>query len=67
VRATLIEKANLLIGDIKSTNSEIKALEKALDAYKNGKTPAQPKDGGSSNDSNAAKSEAQTTASNTQQ
>ncbi len=67
VRATLVEKSNLLLGDIKSTNSEIKTLEKALDAYKNGKAPAQPKDGGQSNGSDAAKSAAQTTASNTQQ
>jgi len=67
VRTTLTEKANLLISDIKSTNDEIKALEKALAAYKNGKTPAQPKDGGQSNGSDAAKSEAQTTAGNTQQ
>lgn len=67
VRATLTEKANLLIGDIQSTNSEIKTLEKALEAYKNGKTPAQPKEGGQSNASDAAKSAAQTTASNTQQ
>ena len=67
VRATLTEKANLLIGDIKSTNDEIKKLEKALEAYKNGKTPAQPKDGSPSNGSDAAKSEAQTTAGNTQQ
>ena len=67
VRATLTQKANLLISDINSTNSEIKTLEKALEAYKNGKTPAQPKDGGKSNGSDAAKSAAQTTANNTQQ
>lgn len=67
VRATLTQKANLLLGDIQSTNSEIKTLEKALEAYKNGKTSAQPKDGGPSNGSDAAKSAAQTSASNTPQ
>ena len=67
VRATLTEKANLLLGDIKSTNSEIKTLEKALDVYKSGKTAEQPKDAGHANGSDAAKSAAQTTASNTQQ
>ena len=67
VRATLTEKANLLLSDIKSTNAEIKALEKALEAYKNGKTPAQSKDAGLGNGSDAAKSETQTTAGNTQQ
>jgi hypothetical protein len=67
VRATMAEKANLLLRDISTTNSEIKTLENALEAYKNGKTPAQPKDGGQSTDSNAAKSTAQTTASNTQE
>ena len=55
VRATLAEKANLLLLDIRTTNSEIKTLEKALEDYKNGKAPAQPK------------SESQTTASNTSQ
>ena len=67
VRATLTEKANLLLSDIKSTNSEIKALEKALEAYKNGKTPEQPKDSGQANGSDAAKSAAQTSANNTPQ
>jgi hypothetical protein len=68
IRATLTEKANLLLSDIKSTNAEIKTLEKALEAYKNGKTPAQPKDGGGqSTSADTAKSEAQTTAGNTQQ
>lgn len=55
VRATLAEKANLLLLDIRTTDSEIKTLEKALEDYKNGKVPAQPK------------SEKQTTASNTPQ
>jgi len=67
VRATLTEKANLLLSDIKLTNSEIKTLEKALDAYKNGKMPAEAKDGGQANGSDAAKSAARTTASNTPQ
>jgi hypothetical protein len=67
VRATLTEKANLLLSDIKSTNDEIKTLEKALESYKNGKTPAQTKDGGQGNGSDATKSAAQTTAGNTQQ
>jgi hypothetical protein len=55
VRATLAEKANLLLLDINTTNSEIKTLEKALADYQNGKTPAQPK------------ADAQATASNTPQ
>jgi hypothetical protein len=55
VRATLAEKANLLLLDINTTNSEIKTLEKALVDYQNGKTPTQPK------------AEAQTTAGNTPQ
>ena len=67
VRATLVEKSNLLSLDINTTNSEIKALEKALESYKNGKTPAQPKDAGQSNGSDATKSAAQTPAGNTQQ
>ncbi|HTA60143.1 MAG TPA: hypothetical protein VK805_18465 [Candidatus Baltobacteraceae bacterium] len=67
VRAELTEKANLLLSGIKSSNAEIKTLEKALEAYKNGKASAQPKDGGQSNGSDAAKPEAQTTAGNTQQ
>ena len=41
VRATLTEKANLLLSDIKLTNSEIKTLEKALADYKTEKNPAQ--------------------------
>ncbi|HET6928810.1 MAG TPA: hypothetical protein VFI45_00690 [Candidatus Acidoferrum sp.] len=64
VRATLMEKANLLISDINLTNSEIKALEKALEDYKNGKTPAQPKTEGQTSASDGAK---QTSASNTPQ
>jgi hypothetical protein len=67
VRATLTEKMNLLLLDINTTNSEIKTLEKALEAYKNGKAPAQPKDGGEGNGSDAGKSATQTTAGNTQQ
>jgi len=43
VRATLEEKAKLLNVHISTTNSEIKALEKALDDYQHGKTPEQPK------------------------
>jgi hypothetical protein len=39
VRATLTEKANLLLSDISSTNSEIKTLEKALAGYKSGENP----------------------------
>ena len=65
VRATLTEKANLLLSDIKLTNSEIKTLEKALEAYKSGKTPAQPKTDGQTTAADAAKTAAQTTASNT--
>jgi hypothetical protein len=67
VRATLAEKANLLISDIKSTNSEIKTLEKALEAYKNGKAPAQPKNDAQTSASDAAKSGPQTAANNTPQ
>ena len=67
VRATLVEKANLLMLDINTTNSEIKTLEKALEAYKNGKTPAELKDGSQATGSDAAKSAAQTSASNTAQ
>ena len=67
VRATLTEKANLLISDIKLTNSEIKTLEKAMEAYKNGKPPSQPKDNGQASSSDTGKSEAQTSASNTPQ
>jgi hypothetical protein len=58
VRATLAEKANLLLLDISTTNSEIKTLEKALADYQNGKTPAQPK-------AEVPASAPQTTASNT--
>ena len=65
VRATLTEKANLLLSDIKVTNSEIKTLEKALEAYKSGKTPAQPKTEGQATAADAAKAAAQTTANNT--
>ncbi|HET7105245.1 MAG TPA: hypothetical protein VFI38_00430 [Candidatus Acidoferrum sp.] len=65
VRATLTQKANLLIGDIQSTNSDIKTLEKALEAYKNGKTPAQPKTDREAKAPATAKTEAQTSASNT--
>lgn len=64
VRATLVEKANLLMLDINTTNSEIKTLEKALEDYKNGKTPAQPKNDAQASASDAAKSGSQTTASN---
>ena len=64
VRATLTQKANLLISDINLTNSEIKTLEKALEDYKNGKTPAPPKTEGQTSASDAAK---QTSASNTPQ
>jgi hypothetical protein len=67
VRATLTEKANLLLLDINTTNSEIKTLEKALEDYKNGKTTAQPKADGQANTSDAAKQTAQTTAGNTPQ
>jgi hypothetical protein len=66
VRATLVEKSNLLILDINTTNSEIKTLEKALEAYKNGRTPAQPNNDRPSSASDAAKSGPQT-ASNTPQ
>jgi hypothetical protein len=66
VRATLTQKANLLLSDISLTNSEIKALEKALDDYKNGKTPAQPKTEGQSSTA-AAKPTVQTAASTTPQ
>ena len=55
VRATLTEKANLLLGDISSTNADIKTLERALEDYKNGKNPAQPKVAGQSSDSASAK------------
>jgi hypothetical protein len=65
VRATLAEKANLLLSDIKATNSDIKTLEKALEAYKSGKTPAQPKTDGQATAADAAKAAAQTTANNT--
>ncbi len=65
VRATLAEKANLLISDINATNSDIKTLEKALEAYKSGKTPAQAKSDRQANAAGAAKAEAQTSASNT--
>ena len=37
VRKTLAEKANLLELDVKTTNSEIQTLEKALDDYQQGK------------------------------
>ena len=67
VRATLTEKAKLLLLDINTTNSEIKTLEKALEDYENGKTPAQPKADGQANTSDAAKQTAQTTAGNTPQ
>jgi hypothetical protein len=67
VRATLVQKANLLLLDINTTNSEIKTLEKALAAYQSGKTPEQPKDGGAASGSDGAKSAAQTSASNTPQ
>jgi hypothetical protein len=67
VRATLTEKANLLLLDINTTNSEIKTLEKALEDYKNGKTPAQPKADGEANTSDSAKQTAQTTAGKTPQ
>lgn len=67
VRATMAEKANLLLLDISTTNSEIKTLEKALEDYKNGKIPAQPKTDAQANSSDAAKPAAQTSASNTQQ
>ena len=66
LRATLTQKANLLLSDINSTNSEIKTLEKALDDYKNGKTPAQPKTEGQSSTA-AAKTTVQTAASTTPQ
>ena len=67
VRATLVEKSNLLMLDINTTNSEIKTLEKALEDYKNGKTPAQPKNDAQTSAPDAAKSGPQTTASNTPQ
>lgn len=67
VRATLTEKANLLLSDINLTNSEIKTLEKALEAYKSGKTTAEPKTDGQATAPAAAKTAAQTTASNTPQ
>lgn len=43
VRATLEQKMGLLNLDIKSTDSEIRTLQKALEAYKQGKAPEQPK------------------------
>jgi len=55
VRATLTQKANLLISDINSTNAEIKTLEKALEDYKNGKNPAPSKAEGQGSASEAAK------------
>jgi len=67
VRATLTEKANLLLSDISSTNSEIKALEKALEDYKNGKAPAQPKTDGQASAPESAKPAVQSAASNTPQ
>ncbi len=67
VRATLTEKANLLLGDISSTNSEIKTLEKALEDYKNGKAPAQPKTDGQASASQAPKPTVQSAASSTPQ
>ena len=67
VRATLQEKANLLLGDISSTNSEIKTLEKALEDYKNGKAPAQPKTDGPASAPDSAKPAVQSAASNTPQ
>lgn len=67
VRATLTQKANLLLSDINSTNSEIKALEKALEDYKNGKAPAQPKTDGQASAPETAKPAVQSAASNTPQ
>jgi hypothetical protein len=67
VRATLLEKAKLLNEDLNTTNSEIKALKRALDDYKNGKTPAQPKTEGQTNAPEAAKPAEQTPASSTPQ
>jgi len=55
VRATLTQKANLLISDINSTNAEIKTLEKVLEDYKNGKNPAPSKAEGQGSASEAAK------------
>ena len=67
VRATLTQKANLLLGDISSTNSEIKTLEKALEDYKNGKAPAQPKTDSQASASEAPKPAVQSAASSTPQ
>jgi hypothetical protein len=67
VRATLTQKANLLLGDIQTTNSEIKALEKALADYKNGKNPTQTKSEGQPSASEASKAALQSAASNTPQ
>ena len=67
VRATLTQKANLLISDINSTNSEIKTLEKALEDYKNGKASAHPKTEGQASAPEAAKPAVQSAASNTPQ
>ena len=64
VRATLVEKANLLMLDINTTNSEIKTLEKALEDYKNGKTPAQPKNDAQASTPDTPKPGPPTTASN---
>ena len=63
----LTEKANLLLLDINTTDSEIKTLETAMEDYQNGKTPAQPRADGQANTSVAAKQTAQTTAGNTHQ
>jgi hypothetical protein len=67
VRATLTQKANLLLSDISSTNSEIKTLEKALEGYKNGKAPAQPKTDGQANASETAKPAVQSATNSTPQ
>jgi len=67
VRATLTQKANLLISDINSTNSEIKTLEKTLEDYKNGKAPAQPKTEGQVSAPDAAKPAAQSATNSTPQ
>jgi hypothetical protein len=59
VRETLTEKAKLLDLEISSTNAEIKALEKALNDRKDGKTAAPAKNEGRANNSDASRSAAE--------